>query len=669
MIGAVVFTVCNSKKESGGVKLLERIEEENGTILVTLEYDKQNRLVKISEMMRYYLPCTSTITYDKNTVTIEVEWADGTTNSPISYVRDGNIITYSIVDPHGSPSYSYFTTMTVNNDGYIITEETQWQDGFSLIVNYEYQGGKLTSITPSNDERKWYGGHLYQRFIYDDNKSPFYNDKTPKWLLQKLFLAGFSDPNDGLNNNITFLEYNYDGSVLSYTNYEYEFDSDGFPTKEISSFPYWGDNDYPTTMYSTKRYIYRGEAYKKEDSGTDGAALLSSTGYLFEQNFSENDVSLVYDDYDHAGLNSYVPNIGFSAGKRVVYNGSIKLLDRQIPETALAVLNKDELRLLRNAIYAKHGRIFQSNDLKTHFRQFDWYEPMNDNVDDRLTEIDKNNIRRIQVFENAHPNSILNKSNFASCYYGVIPLGVSSWCPEISFNEDNTIVWDGGGEDNFKGSYKIENGFLTVLVTGQNVGAEEPRTTEYFLDNNWHWPNGVTYSNGTVIYKEPVKLVFPVGDAISTYVYEIFYYQGRQIGSDVWWIPGFADKDKPIVHIRRATDELLNTLDSFYEYSDTGNSGERIVLWTETTLKDFDFIAVEYNNETDYWAASNLFYRINELLPGEGLLLNTYIGEGIPTRGISFRDENNRLRFFAIRENGVTNGEYHLTELPITAAG
>jgi major membrane immunogen (membrane-anchored lipoprotein) len=276
MFFVLLFTACNSKKESGitvtatVVKLLERIVEDDGTILVTLEYDEQNRLVKISEYRYDEVYKTSMITYNKNTIAVEGEGADETTGSSVSYDRAGNTITYSIVDMHGSPSYSYFTTMSVNNDDYIVTEETQWQDGFYLIVNYEYHGGKLVSITPSNDERKWYGGHLYQKFIYDDNKSPFYNDKTPKWLLQKLFLAGFSTPNDGLNNNITLLEYNYDGSALSYINYEYEFDSDGFPIKEISSFPMTfypiDENGYEReetkTVYSTKHYIYRGEAYE-----------------------------------------------------------------------------------------------------------------------------------------------------------------------------------------------------------------------------------------------------------------------------------------------------------------------------------------------------------------------------------------------------------------------
>jgi hypothetical protein len=174
-------------------------------------------------------------------------------------------------------------------------------------------------------------------------------------------------------------------------------------------------------------------------------------------------------------------------------------------------------------------------------------------------------IRKIQAFENAQPNPNLKNSDFISEY-----------------EEYDT------------------------------------QTTEYFLSNNWNWPSGVTYSDGTVVYKEPIKMVFPVGDVFSTYHLELFYYEGQQIGSNVWWLIGY--KDKPIVHIRPVTVELRNAFDdffndkSFYGYDDNYNSGEMIAL-----------------------------------------------------RGISFRDENNLLRFFSISKDGTS--VYHLKEIPIKAFG
>lgn len=39
----------------------------------------------------------------------------------------------------------------------------------------------------------------------------------------------------------------------------------------------------------------------------------------------------------------------------------------------LAGLNKDMLRLARNEIYARHGRLFQAEDLENYFNAQPWY--------------------------------------------------------------------------------------------------------------------------------------------------------------------------------------------------------------------------------------------------------------------------------------------------------
>jgi hypothetical protein len=265
----------------------------------------------------------------------------------------------------------------------------------------------------------------------------------------------------------------------------------------------------------------------------------SSQRYLFEQNFVKNDVSEVVVEEWWGNSYSYIPNIGFSAGKRVIYNGSITLLDNIIPDSALAVLSKDELMLLRNTIYAKHGMIFQSNDLKTNFQKFSWYNPKNNNVEGRFSDIDKVNIKNIQTFENAQPNNNINKKDII--LEGVEFFPVPDWSPAIYIKNDNIIEWIKGKEDNFKGSYRIENGFLVVLVTEQYVG-----TADYYLNSDWNWPKGVSYSNGIVKYNEPIKMVFPVGDIKISIGKDIKVSKGfiiedisiilqkRQIGSVEW---------------------------------------------------------------------------------------------------------------------------------------
>lgn len=58
-----------------------------------------------------------------------------------------------------------------------------------------------------------------------------------------------------------------------------------------------------------------------------------------------------------------------------------------------------QIRIMRNEIFARHGYIFKSEDLKAHFSSLPWYKPQFDNVDDKLTEIEKLNIKRLVAKE------------------------------------------------------------------------------------------------------------------------------------------------------------------------------------------------------------------------------------------------------------------------------
>lgn len=62
--------------------------------------------------------------------------------------------------------------------------------------------------------------------------------------------------------------------------------------------------------------------------------------------------------------------------------------------------NPEELRILRNTIYARHGRKFRDAKLRQYFSQFDWYHPTKTEVNPgELTSIEQHNIMLIQSFE------------------------------------------------------------------------------------------------------------------------------------------------------------------------------------------------------------------------------------------------------------------------------
>lgn len=82
------------------------------------------------------------------------------------------------------------------------------------------------------------------------------------------------------------------------------------------------------------------------------------------------------------------------------YNGlKFSKLDSRLTDKDLQSLDKAQLRLMRNAVYARHGRMFKSMDLQSLWECYAWYRPNPDYSDDLLTETDRANIELIREFE------------------------------------------------------------------------------------------------------------------------------------------------------------------------------------------------------------------------------------------------------------------------------
>lgn len=75
---------------------------------------------------------------------------------------------------------------------------------------------------------------------------------------------------------------------------------------------------------------------------------------------------------------------------------------RYLSRADLLGLSKDQLRLARNEIYARHGRKFQSRELQEYFESKSWYrgtiEP-NQFSEDNLNAYEKENIKLIKSME------------------------------------------------------------------------------------------------------------------------------------------------------------------------------------------------------------------------------------------------------------------------------
>ncbi len=101
-------------------------------------------------------------------------------------------------------------------------------------------------------------------------------------------------------------------------------------------------------------------------------------------------------------------NNDISSSTEVVYTNDIEdymkdlsWTDIDLSESDLDRFSLEDLRLLRNAIFAKHGYIFSNPKLSKYFQKYQWYIPTSNNVYDELTVTEK---RNIQIIKNREIN-------------------------------------------------------------------------------------------------------------------------------------------------------------------------------------------------------------------------------------------------------------------------
>jgi hypothetical protein len=82
-------------------------------------------------------------------------------------------------------------------------------------------------------------------------------------------------------------------------------------------------------------------------------------------------------------------------------------------------------------------------------------------------------------------------------------------------------------------------------------------------------------------------------------------------------------------------------------------SGGKFVIWSTATMRDISLISLEHDfTETEIvFIPANTYATLAELLPGDALVVTSYMGVGtLPLSGISYTCENNTRRYFAISD-------------------
>lgn len=111
---------------------------------------------------------------------------------------------------------------------------------------------------------------------------------------------------------------------------------------------------------------------------------------------------LVEDIHDKSVKRTPADGLLFAEARADLFSGSglpFSKLDSRLSDADIEGLDKGQLRIMRNAVYARHGRLFQSADLQRLFERYGWYTPDPGYTDELLTETDLYNIRLIQKYE------------------------------------------------------------------------------------------------------------------------------------------------------------------------------------------------------------------------------------------------------------------------------
>lgn len=162
---------------------------------------------------------------------------------------------------------------------------------------------------------------------------------------------------------------------------------------------YLGFNDFKFCIVNGKRGVRAYSMGKiRHDERNHYYALMNEDrdSHYFFFYWDKNEQRYILDETvtDNQLKNAWCPEDFFA------YNGlKFSKLDSKLTEADLKDLDKAQLRIMRNAVYARHGRTFKSVDLQSLWECYTWYKKNPNYSDSMLTDIDKYNIELIQKYE------------------------------------------------------------------------------------------------------------------------------------------------------------------------------------------------------------------------------------------------------------------------------
>jgi hypothetical protein len=246
---------------------------------------------------------------------------------------------------------------------------------------------------------------------------------------------------------------------------------------------------------------------------TQDTSILTEEDLFIRKNIYLN-FSSVLDKYNNS-INVF-SNIFVNNPLKILL-GDKDLLNIRLDFFSLAQMDNQNLRFIKNMIFAKYGYKFTSLGLFEYFSRFDWYEPKYNNVDNYLTEIDMYNIQLLQMFETRNeelPDIILD--NPVGVWQILPPMRApDGWYDRFIILPNNIMEYHETQMQDFKtfigmiGSYTITGNVLTYFVTEVYYIYFIPDVFSIYQNRDLHIStNGVN----KITLEKPIIFKFPISN-------------------------------------------------------------------------------------------------------------------------------------------------------------
>ena len=345
---AQVERIITIVQERDGEQLAKIVTADDPSVIVTRE--------SLMPLFSYIKENPSYVNELKEQLRIGEKQGNGIERADFSLTKDGKY--FFLFDRYKLKARTYYTTLLSN------------EKGTTLKMN-----GKEIDKTDDKKFEKQYGPFLPGTQVF---QAEYKNDYVKLSREEKVVLMKQGQNNVTIDLTLQGQYITVQTNVPGATLYVNQKPVTALAGEEIT----WGP---VATDGSATIYLERNGESGRETTKVETVTAFSSYNLPFEKKSAEKTV---------------VYNVTPPPTTRYVYNGFIFPDSdiRKLTSAELTYLSKEQLKIARNEIYARHGNIFQTKDMQAYFSKQSWYRE-NPYFSGTLTNIESYNVELIKARE------------------------------------------------------------------------------------------------------------------------------------------------------------------------------------------------------------------------------------------------------------------------------